>query len=133
MHKKKGIYVKNLIKVKLTNLEEMRAVMEKGDKNRSTGQTAMNLASSRSHSIFCLYIEASEKKGKKTKFFASKLSLVDLAGSEKTKNTKSTGERLKEGTKINLSLSALGNVIKALVDRKSKYVPYRDSKLTRLL
>ena len=59
--------------------------------------------------------------------------MVDLAGSEKAKNTKATGSRLKEGTKINLSLSALGNVIKALVDGKSKYIPYRDSKLTRML
>jgi len=61
------------------------------------------------------------------------LSLVDLAGSEKVKNTKAKGNRLKEGTKINLSLSALGNVIKALVSGKTKHVPYRDSKLTRLL
>ena len=59
--------------------------------------------------------------------------MVDLAGSEKTSKTKATGDRLKEGTKINLSLSALGNVIKALVDGKSKFIPYRESKLTMLL
>ena len=62
-----------------------------------------------------------------------KLNLVDLAGSERQAKTKSTGDRLKEATKINLSLSALGNVISALVDGKSKHIPYRDSKLTRLL
>jgi len=64
---------------------------------------------------------------------AGKLNLVDLAGSERQGKTGATGDRLKEATKINLSLSALGNVISALVDGKSKHVPYRDSKLTRLL
>lgn len=62
-----------------------------------------------------------------------KLNLVDLAGSEKQKRTGSTGVRFREATKINLSLSALMNVITCLVDGKSKHVPYRDSKLTRLL
>jgi kinesin family member 17 len=62
-----------------------------------------------------------------------KLNLVDLAGSERANKTGATGETLKEATKINLSLSALGNVISALVDGKTKHVPYRDSKLTRLL
>merc|ERR1712138_65527 len=58
---------------------------------------------------------------------------VDLAGSERQSKTGATGDRLKEATKINLSLSALGNVISALVDGKSTHIPYRDSKLTRLL
>lgn len=64
-----------------------------------------------------------------------KLNLVDLAGSERASKTGASGERLKEGCKINLSLSALGNVISALVDAKGKgkHIPYRDSKLTRLL
>merc|ERR1739842_199234 len=62
-----------------------------------------------------------------------KLNLVDLAGSERQSKTGAMGERLKEATKINLSLSALGNVISALVDGKSTHIPYRDSKLTRLL
>ena len=64
---------------------------------------------------------------------AGKLNLVDLAGSERQSKTGATGERLREATKINLSLSALGNVISALVDGKSTHVPYRNSKLTRLL
>lgn len=64
---------------------------------------------------------------------AAKLNLVDLAGSERQSKTGATGERLKEATKINLSLSALGNVISALVDSRCKHIPYRDSKLTRLL
>lgn len=58
---------------------------------------------------------------------------MDLAGSERASKTGATGDRLKEGCKINLSLSALGNVISALVDGKGKHIPYRDSKLTRLL
>lgn len=62
-----------------------------------------------------------------------KIPQVDLAGSERANKTGATGERMKEATKINLSLSALGNVISALVDGKTKHVPYRDSKLTRLL
>lgn len=64
---------------------------------------------------------------------AAKLNLVDLAGSERQSRTGATGERLKEATKINLSLSALGNVISALVDGRCRHIPYRDSKLTRLL
>lgn len=64
---------------------------------------------------------------------SGKLNLVDLAGSERQTKTGATGDRLKEATKINLSLSALGNVISALVDGKAKHIPYRDSKLTRLL
>ena len=67
------------------------------------------------------------------KFKAGKLNLVDLAGSERASKTGATGDGMKEATKINLSLSALGNVISALVDGKSHHIPYRDSKLTRLL
>ena len=66
-------------------------------------------------------------------YFQGKLNLVDLAGSERQSKTEATGDRLKEATKINLSLSALGNVISALVDGRSQHIPYRDSKLTRLL
>lgn len=62
-----------------------------------------------------------------------KLNLVDLAGSERQSKTGATGDRLKEATKINLSLSALGNVISALVDSRTGHIPYRDSRLTRLL
>lgn len=95
--------------------------------------------SSRSHSIFIINVEqiskAPNEKGEVDDCMIrrGKLNLVDLAGSERANKTGATGERMKEATKINLSLSALGNVISALVDGKTKHVPYRDSKLTRLL
>lgn len=94
----------------------------------------MNKDSSRSHSIFTIFMEMAESvEGGEQKIRAGKLNLVDLAGSERQSKTQATGDRLNEANKINLSLSALGNVISALVDGKSKHVPYRDSKLTRLL
>lgn len=95
----------------------------------------MNNESSRSHSIFTIYIETAveDEKLQESKIKAGKLNLVDLAGSERQSKTGATGDTLKEATKINLSLSALGNVISALVDGKSSHIPYRDSKLTRLL
>lgn len=108
--------------------------MDKGNKNRSTGATLMNADSSRSHSIFTINVEMCEKDTEGEEHYrVGKLNLVDLAGSERQSKTGATGDRLKEATKINLSLSALGNVISALVDGKSKHIPYRDSKLTRLL
>jgi hypothetical protein len=126
--------VKNLTTVIVKGVAEIEKIMIKGTKNRKTGQTKMNKDSSRSHSIFTLFLEMSEKdETGEDKFKAGKLNLVDLAGSERQSKTEATGERLKEAQKINLSLSALGNVISALVDGKSKHIPYRDSKLTRLL
>merc|ERR1712168_1457205 len=108
--------------------------MTLGNKNRAVGSTNMNATSSRSHAIFTVIVECSEKgpDGKQL-VRVGKLHLVDLAGSERQAKTGATGTRLKEATKINLSLSTLGNVISALVDGKSKHIPYRDSKLTRLL
>ena len=131
----KGIFVAGLTTVIVNSIPEIEKTMEAGYKNRSTAATKMNEHSSRSHSIFTIYIETSEEDEKlgETVFKAGKLHLVDLAGSEKQKQTQADHERLEEAKKINLSLSALGNVIKALVDGKSKHVPYRDSKLTRLL
>ena len=108
--------------------------MDKGNRNRMTGATLMNADSSRSHSIFTINVEMCEAGDDGEEHFrVGKLNLVDLAGSERQSKTGATGDRLKEATKINLSLSALGNVISALVDGKSKHIPYRDSKLTRLL
>lgn len=108
--------------------------LEMGTNNRQVRSTDMNAVSSRSHSIFTIIVESSQmgddgepqiKKGK--------LNLVDLAGSERQSKTNATGDSFKEAKSINLSLTTLGNVIHALVDRKKKHVPYRDSKLTKLL
>lgn len=114
--------------------EDMMEYMNIGNKNRSVGETLMNKDSSRSHSIFSIYVEVGEKcENGNDRYVAGKLNLVDLAGSERISKTGAAGDRLKEAQKINLSLSALGNVISALVDGKSQHIPYRDSKLTRLL
>ncbi|XP_072684111.1 kinesin-like protein KIF17 isoform X4 [Canis lupus baileyi] len=133
-HPEKGVYVKGLSMHTVHNVAQCERVMEAGWKNRSVGYTLMNKDSSRSHSIFTISIEiyAVDERGK-DHLRAGKLNLVDLAGSERQSKTGATGERLKEATKINLSLSALGNVISALVDGRCKHIPYRDSKLTRLL
>ncbi|KAL3670368.1 hypothetical protein V7S43_004677 [Phytophthora oleae] len=127
------VYVKDLTEVVVRDVESMNNVMNRGFKNRTVGATLMNEGSSRSHSIFTVVVETSETIGGQDHFKAGKLNLVDLAGSERQSKTGATGNRLKEGCKINLSLSALGNVISALVDGKGKHIPYRDSKLTRLL
>ncbi|XP_048208052.1 kinesin-like protein KIF17 [Perognathus longimembris pacificus] len=133
-HPEKGVYVKGLSMHTVHNVAQCERIMEIGWKNRSVGYTLMNKDSSRSHSIFtiCIEIYAVDERGK-DHLRAGKLNLVDLAGSERQSKTGATGERLKEATKINLSLSALGNVISALVDGRCKHIPYRDSKLTRLL
>merc|ERR1719282_306442 len=110
----------------------MQQVLTAGLANRSVGATNMNAESSRSHSLFMITIESLGADGD-SHIRVGKLNMVDLAGSERQGKTGATGDRLREATKINLSLSALGNVISALVDGKSKHIPYRDSKLTRLL
>lgn len=130
----KGVFIKDLNMMIVKSVAEMDRFMNLGNNSRTTGETLMNKDSSRSHSIFSIYIEVSQKDEKgNERFIAGKLNLVDLAGSERQSKTGATGDRLKEANKINLSLSALGNVISALVDGKSSHVPYRDSKLTRLL
>jgi len=128
-----GVYVKDLTSFVVKSAGEIDNVMQAGKKNRSVGATLMNQSSSRSHSIFTIIVECCEIGGDKGSIRVGKLNLVDLAGSERQAKTGATGDRLKEATKINLSLSALGNVISALVDARSSHIPYRDSKLTRLL
>ncbi|CAI0405759.1 unnamed protein product [Linum tenue] len=133
--------------VAVSSLEEMSACLEQGSLSRSTGSTNMNNQSSRSHAIFTITLEQMRKlhsdcpetpdEDMGEEFFSAKLHLVDLAGSERAKRTGSDGLRWKEGIHINKGLLALGNVISALGDEKrrkgSLHVPYRDSKLTRLL
>ena len=131
------MYVKDLTSFVVKSVAEIRQVLEVGKKNRTVGATLMNADSSRSHSIFTITVETSEvlegEAEEDAHIRVGKLNLVDLAGSERQGKTGATGDRLKEATKINMSLSALGNVISALVDGKSAHIPYRDSKLTRLL
>lgn len=138
-----GIVVQNLSTHAVHNAEECEQLLGIGSKNRMVGATLMNAGSSRSHSIFTINLEqittsngrddTCETVNYEASIKRGKLNLVDLAGSERQAKTGATGDRLKEATKINLSLSALGNVISALVDGKTKHIPYRDSKLTRLL
>ncbi|PRP79280.1 kinesin-II 95 kDa subunit [Planoprotostelium fungivorum] len=134
-HPDKGVYVKDLSEIVVSSVSEIDAVMQQGSKNRSVGFTLMNAGSSRSHSIFTITIESStpNPQGGDPLIRAGRLNLVDLAGSERQGKTGAEGLRLVEATKINLSLTALGNVMSALVEGKSKHIPYRDSKLTRLL
>ncbi|XP_078110381.1 kinesin-like protein KIF3B [Sander vitreus] len=129
-----GVYVKDLSSFVTKSVREIEHVMNVGNQNRSVGATNMNEHSSRSHAIFVITVECSELGvDGENHIRVGKLNLVDLAGSERQTKTGAQGERLKEATKINLSLSALGNVISALVDGRSSHIPYRDSKLTRLL
>lgn len=132
-----GVYVNDLSFHAVHNVSECQNLMDQGWRNRAVGATLMNADSSRSHSIFTISVEmmptSQSLVGCSSSIRRGKLNLVDLAGSERQAKTKATGDRLKEATKINLSLSALGNVISALVDGKAKHIPYRDSKLTRLL
>lgn len=129
-----GVYVKDLSAVVTKNATEIEHVMNMGNQSRSVGFTNMNERSSRSHAIFVITVECSEVgPDGEDHIRVGKLNMVDLAGSERQSKTGAKGKRLKEAAKINLSLSALGNVISALVDGKSTHIPYRDSKLTRLL
>ena len=130
---KKGIYVEGLSEWAVCSPNDIYALLERGAQSRIRAQTKMNDVSSRSHAVFTIILEQMKiSKGKK-KFKCGKLNLVDLAGSERVKLSGATGKQLDESRRINKSLSALGNVINALTDPKTKHIPYRDSKLTRLL
>ncbi|XP_077053410.1 kinesin family member 4 [Siphateles boraxobius] len=131
---KDGIKIVGLTEKDVLTAHEMVSCLELGNSARTVGSTAMNAASSRSHAIFTISLEQ-RRKGDKNDVMVSKLHLVDLAGSERQKKTKAEGDRLKEGISINRGLLSLGNVISALGDesKKGTFVPYRDSKLTRLL
>ncbi|XP_071025640.1 chromosome-associated kinesin KIF4-like isoform X2 [Oncorhynchus clarkii lewisi] len=131
---KEGIKIVGLTEREVFSANEMVGCLELGNSARTVGSTAMNAASSRSHAIFTITLE--QRRGAdKSDNVVSKLHLVDLAGSERQKKTKAEGDRLKEGISINRGLLSLGNVISALGDesKKGTFVPYRDSKLTRLL
>ncbi|KAH1104254.1 hypothetical protein GYH30_037922 [Glycine max] len=133
---KKGVYVENLMETEVTYAREVIQLLIQGAANRKVAATNMNRASSRSHSVFTCIIESQWESQGVTHFRYARLNLVDLAGSERQKSSGAEGERLKEATNINKSLSTLGLVIMNLVsisNGKSQHVPYRDSKLTFLL
>ena len=130
--KDKGIYIEGAKDQYVRSVDDMMNVMIKGTKNRSVAATGMNEVSSRSHSIFIIKINRfNETNGTS---IDNKLILVDLAGSEKVSRTNATGIQLEEAKTINKSLSTLGTVISTLSHNKKKsHIPYRDSKLTRIL
>ncbi|KAF6015707.1 hypothetical protein HII12_000869 [Brettanomyces bruxellensis] len=126
-----GVYVSHLETFYVANLADVYTILRQGSRNRTTGSTVMNSQSSRSHSIFQIKLASKDLDGGVVK--TGNLFLVDLAGSEKIDRTGATGQLLEEAKKINSSLSALGNVINSLTDGKSRHIPYRNSKLTRIL
>eukprot|EP00435_Cladocopium_sp_Y103_P052370 s1907_g16.t1 len=136
----RGIHVEGLTEAESVQVKSGQEVLDciaKAQQRRAVGKTNMNEHSSRSHSVVTLRIGACDCDDVDgATLTVSKLHLIDLAGSERQKATGATGDRLKEGAQINLSLSALGNVINALTEKTGsggRHVPYRDSKLTRLL
>ncbi|ROL43013.1 Kinesin-like protein KIF13B [Anabarilius grahami] len=139
-HNVLGPYVDGLSRLAVTSYKDIESLMSEGNKSRTVAATNMNEESSRSHAVFNIVLTHTLRdlktgtSGEKV----SKLSLVDLAGSERADKTGAGGERLKEGSNINRSLTTLGLVISALAEQgagknKSKFVPYRDSVLTWLL
>uniref|UniRef100_A0A8C8ERA9 Kinesin motor domain-containing protein n=1 Tax=Oncorhynchus tshawytscha TaxID=74940 RepID=A0A8C8ERA9_ONCTS len=151
-----GIYTVGVTTRTVTSEAEMMQCLKLGALSRTTASTQMNIQSSRSHAIFTIHLcqvrvctpddsESNETDGRlangsseissEFETLTAKFHFVDLAGSERLKRTGATGDRAKEGISINCGLLALGNVISALGDRskRSTHVPYRDSKLTRLL
>ncbi|XP_019934553.1 kinesin-like protein KIF21A isoform X9 [Paralichthys olivaceus] len=149
-----GIYTVGVTTRTVSSEAEMMQCLKLGALSRTTASTQMNVQSSRSHAIFTIHlcqvrVCASDNQEKETdnrvsngnseldeyETLTAKFHFVDLAGSERLKRTGATGDRAKEGISINCGLLALGNVISALGDRgkRSAHVPYRDSKLTRLL
>ncbi len=125
----RGIYVEGLCEIPIASVEELMYYIDLGGTRRAWAETRHNHVSSRSHSIFMLEVRQVLSNDTETRGI---LNLVDLAGCEKVGKSGAQGQIFEEGTKINLSLSALGNVIHALVSGV-EHVPYRDSKLTRLL
>ena len=137
---KTGVYVENLKKVTVTSYQDISNWLDKGNEHRTVGATQMNATSSRAHTVLTIsftQIFYDEATGKPLNRKQSDINLVDLAGSERAGKTGATGDRLAEGSNINKSLSCLGKVITALAKKsggnKAEVVPYRESKLTRIL
>ncbi|XP_073160236.1 kinesin-like protein KIF7 isoform X1 [Lepidochelys kempii] len=146
---KGNIVLYGVKETEVEGLDEVLSLLEMGNTVKHTGATHINTQSSRSHTIFTVTMEQRRGAGRLTRLtlhdrasvpasgqvLASKFHFVDLAGSERVVKTGNTGERLKESIQINSGLLALGNVISALGDprRKCSHIPYRDSKITRIL
>ncbi|KAH9317368.1 hypothetical protein KI387_019137, partial [Taxus chinensis] len=126
-----GIFVSGATEIYVQNVQETLEHIAEGIANRVVGETQMNSTSSRSHCVFLVTIHQTNTEDRSIK--TGKLYLVDLAGSEKVEKTGAEGKLLHEAKMINKSLSALGNVINALTTDKLCHIPYRDSKLTRIL
>uniref|UniRef100_G1MSB1 Kinesin-like protein n=1 Tax=Meleagris gallopavo TaxID=9103 RepID=G1MSB1_MELGA len=132
----KGVVVQGLTLHQPKSAEEILQMLDYGNKNRTQHPTDVNASSSRSHAVFQIYLRQQDKIASISQNVRiAKMSLIDLAGSERASATNAKGARFREGANINRSLLALGNIINALADPKSKkqHIPYRNSKLTRLL
>lgn len=132
----KGVVIAGITEFSVESTEQIVNLLTTGNKRRTTEATNANQTSSRSHAIFQIFVEFRNKTANtEIDVFSGKLSLIDLAGSERGTVTENRGIRLWEGAKINRSLLALANCINALGDKSKKgsFVPYRDSKLTRML
>lgn len=130
-----GVLVPGLSLHKPSSAQELLHMLQFGNKNRTQHPTDANAESSRSHAVFQVFVRQRDRTANlSAEVKVAKMCLVDLAGSERATVTKNRGARLREGANINRSLLALGNVINSLADQKYKgHIPYRDSKLTRLL
>ncbi|XP_066513217.1 kinesin-like protein KIF18A isoform X1 [Hoplias malabaricus] len=132
----KGVVIQGLTLHQPRSAEHILEALDYGNRNRTQHPTDVNASSSRSHAVFQIYLRQQDKTASlNPNVRVAKMSLIDLAGSERASATNAKGARLREGANINRSLLALGNVINTLADPKSKktHIPYRDSKLTRLL
>uniref|UniRef100_A0A8C6Y4X8 Kinesin-like protein n=1 Tax=Naja naja TaxID=35670 RepID=A0A8C6Y4X8_NAJNA len=132
----KGVFVHGLTLHQPKSADEILQMLDYGNKNRTQHPTDVNASSSRSHAVFQIYLRQQDKTASiNQNVRVAKMCLIDLAGSERASATKAKGSLLREGANINRSLLALGNVINALADpkRKTQHIPYRNSKLTRLL
>eukprot|EP00435_Cladocopium_sp_Y103_P060391 s740_g22.t1 len=145
-----GVYVKDLQEIVVDSSDKVLKLIDQGFEHRATAATQMNATSSRSHCLFIIKMHQKDEQNAGNNNF-SKMNLVDLAGSERASRTGAQGDLLKEGANINKSLSALGNVINALSSmasgskkardhgeknaklRQQVFIPYRNSKLTRVL
>lgn len=129
--KDKGVYIQGITESYCSCDSDVYSMMKAGNSNRAVASTLMNSESSRSHSLFILTIQMNNVEDGSQK--TGKLYLVDLAGSERVGKTGASGQTLEEAKGINKSLTTLGKVIVALTDKKASHIPYRESKLTRIL